>query len=406
MTNKAVTDQTDQQQNTALNEAIDELHVPRPGDNIEGTVLEATKHSVYLDLGPLGIGVIRGRELWEALDSYTNLKPEDVVIATLLEMENENGNIELSFRQASREQAWTDLQEKLESAEVFEVTVKEANRGGLLTRINGIQAFLPVSQLSSEHYPRVEGGDQSKIFEKLKSFVGDKINVQVITTEQKEEKLIVSEKKAEFEKQKEKIGDLKVGDTVKGEISGVVDFGAFIKFSGLEGLIHISELAWQRIDNPADIVKVGEKIEAKVIGIDDTKITLSLKQLRNDPWSNIEKKYKIGQLVDGVVIKTTPYGAFVQLDDDIHGLVHISEISSKKVENVADFLSNGDKKTFKILSIEPKDHRLGLSLKVLAEKKDKETEDDSEKDKKDSEGDKPKAKKSKEKEEKEEKKTT
>lgn len=354
-------------ENTQFIKAVEEIVVPNIGDDMTGTVLEANKNQVLLDLGPFGIGAIRGRELWESLDSYSELNPGDEVTATVLDTENENGDIELSFRQASHEEAWNDLREKMEEGTVFETKVREANRGGLLARINGIPAFLPVSQLSSENYPRVEGGDKGKIFEILKSFVGKNLNVQVITAEESDEKLIISEKKAEFEKQKEKMGDLKVGDVVEGEISGVVDFGAFVKFNGLEGLIHISELAWQRIDDPNDIVTVGEKVKAEIIGMEDTKITLSLKRLRKDPWSEINEKYKVGQLLKGTVIKTTPYGGFVKLDNDIHGLVHISEISSKKVTDVTEFIKVGDIKEFKILSIEPNNHRLGLSLKALEE---------------------------------------
>jgi small subunit ribosomal protein S1 len=354
---------------TLLSEAIAQITIPAEGENITGSVIEASKNAVYIDLGPLGIGIVRGRELWEALDSYSDLSKGDEVTATILENENEDGIVELSFRQASREEAWEDLESKLESGDVFETKVTEANRGGLLARVNGIPAFLPVSQLSSEHYPRVEGGDQGKIFEKLKDFIGQKLNVQVITASKADEKLIISEKKAEFEKQKEKMGDINIGDVIEGEISGVVDFGAFVKFNGLEGLIHISELAWQRIDDPADIVTPGETVKAEIIGIEDTKITLSLKRLRKDPWTNIASKYSVGDTVEGKVIKTTPYGGFVKLDDDIHGLVHISEISSKKVNNVSDFISLGDRKEFKILSIEPENHRLGLSLKAVTEGK-------------------------------------
>lgn len=348
-------------------QAVEVIKVPQVGDNILGKVLEVSKNTVFLDLGPYGLGVIRGRELWEALDSYTNLKKGEEVSATVMELENENGNIELSFKQASREQAWTDLNAKLENKEIFEVKIKDVNRGGLLTMINGIAGFLPVSQLASEHYPRVEGGDQMKILEKLREFIGQKIRVQVITADKKEEKLIISEKRAEFEKQKEKMGDLKVGEIIEGEISGVVDFGAFVKFNGFEGLIHISELAWQRIDSPRDIVKVGQKVKAKIIGVDDTKITLSLKRLHEDPWQKNAAKYKVGDKIKGKVIKLTPYGAFVQLDQDIHGLVHISEISAKKVNDLKEFLKIGDEREFKILSLEPKEHRLGLSLKAVTE---------------------------------------
>lgn len=352
-----------------------DFKIPHPGDNLEGKVLESSRNAVLLDLEPYGIGIVRGRELWEALDSYANLKVGDKVVATVVEQENEDGQIELSFKQASREQAWTDLKERLEKAEIFPVKIKEANRGGLLASINGIPAFLPVSQLASEHYPRVEGGSTDKILTKLQEFIGQEIKVKVITADPTEEKLIISEKEARFEKQRDKMASLKIGDVVEGVVSGVVDFGAFIKFAlpssketNLEGLVHISELAWQRIDDPSDIVKVGEKIKAEIIGIDGTKISLSIKKLQRDPWLDAVKNYKVGQIVKGKVSEVTSFGAFVQLGKDIHGLVHISEISAKKVSDPREFIKPGEEREFKILSIEPTEHRLGLSIRAVAEK--------------------------------------
>ena len=358
-----------------------DFHVPHEGDNLEGKVIENSRNVVLLDLGPYGIGVVRGRELWESLDSYSQLKIGDKVMATVLEQENEDGQIELSFKQASREQAWTDLGEKLEKAEIFSVKIKEANRGGILSSVNGIPAFLPVSQLASEHYPRVEGGSSDKILGKLQEFIGTEMEVRVITADPADEKLIISEKEARFEKQKDKMSELKPGDTVEGIVSGIVDFGVFMKFglpgqkeSNLEGLVHISELAWQRIDDPADIVKVGEKVKAEVIGIDGTKISLSIKKLQRDPWLDAVKDYKVGQVLRGKVTEVTPFGAFIQLDKDIHGLVHISEISTDKVTNPKDFIKSGDEREFKILSIEPAEHRLGLSLRAVEEKGSKKVE--------------------------------
>lgn len=349
---------------------IEKVSFPKIGKNLEGKVLEVSKNAVYLDLAQFGVGVVRGRELWEALDSYSELKPGDLVEATVIEHENEEGDMELSFRRASREQAWKELEEKMKNGENIAVKIQDANRGGLLTMINGIQAFLPVSQLTSKNYPRVEGGDQNKILSKLQEFIGTSLDVQVITADRDEDKLIISEKKAEFDKQKERMGNLEVGTVIEGEVSGIVDFGAFIKFGELEGLAHISELAWQRIDSPEEVVKAGDKVKALVIGIDDTKVTLSLKRLQDDPWKKNAEKYSVGQVVTGKVTKIAPYGAFVQLDGDIHGLVHISELSDKKVVDPKDILTVGEEREFKILSLEPQEHRLGLSLKALEEKAD------------------------------------
>lgn len=348
---------------------IKTLFIPKPGDTLRGRVLEVSSNAVYLDLGPYGVGVVRGSELWEALESYRNLEKGDEVTARVLELENEEGNLELSFKETSTEAIWTDLKQKKEKGEIISCKIQGANRGGLLTSINGIPAFLPVSQLSLEHYPRVDGGNQQEILSRLKEFIGQKLNVKIITADEKEEKLIISEKEAVLEKVKTKIASLKVGDIIEGEISGVTDFGAFVRFDHLEGLVHISELAWQLIEDPHDIVKVGQKVKAEIIGLDGTKIFLSIKKLTKDPWKNIFKKYKVGQIVLGEVTQIKPFGAFVQLDKDIHGLVHISELSSKEVKNPEEILKVGQKRKFKILSIEPEEHRMGLSLKAVEESK-------------------------------------
>jgi small subunit ribosomal protein S1 len=218
-----------------------------------------------------------------------------------------------------------------------------------------------------EHYPRVEDGDKNKILSVLQSYVGQLFDVQIITADSEEEKLIVSEK-AVYEKEMEnKLGALKIGEVVEGVITGVVDFGAFVKFGELEGLVHISELAWQRIENPKDIVKVGQRVQAKVISIDKGRVSLSIKQLQQDPWLEAVKKYQIGQVVQGKVTKVMPFGVFVELDKDIQGLCHIMELSYEAVKNPEEILKAGEERDFKIISIEPAEHRLGLSLKQLQE---------------------------------------
>ncbi|MFH2104732.1 MAG: S1 RNA-binding domain-containing protein [Parcubacteria group bacterium] len=347
--------------------AVESQEIPQVGDKIKGKILDFNKNEVYIDLEKFGVGVVRGRELWEALDVYREFKIGEEVEAEIVELENENGMMELSFKKTSKEQAWKELDEKRDKEELITVKVQEANKGGLLASLCGIPAFLPVSQLSSENYPRVENGDSNKILSMLKDFIGRKLNVKIITVDQKENKLIISEKKVVFDDQKKNMKGLKVGDVVEGTVSGIVDFGAFVRFDGLEGLVHISELSWQRINNPDEVVKVNEQVKVEVIGIDDSKITLSLKKLKEDPWAEAVKSYKVGQVVDGEVIKVAPYGAFVQLDKDVHGLAHISELSAGKVAQVEELLNIGERKKFKILSIDPEEHRLGLSLKGAKE---------------------------------------
>ncbi len=358
------------------------IEIPNVGDVLEGKVIEVFSNYILLDLEPLGTGIVLGKEAKDGL-SLGKIKKGDVVSATLVDLENEDGYIELSIREASYGKSWDDLESKKDTQDVVATKVLDANRGGLLVELNGINGFLPVSQLSSEHYPRVEDGDKNKILELLKKLVGKEIHVKIIDADREAEKLIVSEKAAISEKEREVVSKLQVGDVVEGEISGVVDFGAFVKFlppakkdsqneaDKLEGLVHISELAWQLIDNPREVVKTGDRVDAQIIGIDDTRISLSMKALKQDPWGEIEKKYKVGDTVKGKVDKINPFGSFVYLDKDIHGLAHVSEFREvypdKKMEEI---LTAGEEYDWKILSIEPKEHRMGLML-VKEEKKKK-----------------------------------
>lgn len=344
-----------------------EIKVLKQGDMVEGTLISVGKNEVYVDLEGYGVGVVRGRELYDDEATLSALKPGDKIFVSVVEPENKEGIAELSLRQAGQERVWQTLKEKMESREVIRAKILEANKGGLMVEINNVMGFLPVSQLSLEHYPRVEDGDKNRILGVLQSYVGQPFDVQIITADSAEEKLIVSEK-AVFEKEMEnRLGQLKIGMVVEGVITGVVDFGAFVKFGDMEGLVHISELAWQRIENPKDIVKVGQKVTAKIISIDKGRVSLSIKQLQEDPWLEAVKKYQIGQTVLGKVAKVMPFGVFVELDKDIQGLCHIMELSHEAIKNPEEILKPGEEKEFKIISIEPAEHRLGLSLKALTE---------------------------------------
>ncbi len=349
-----------------------EIRVLKVGDMVEGTLLSVGKNEVYIDLVGYGVGVVRGRELYDDQATLASLKPGDQIFASVVDTENKDGIVELSLRQAGQERVWQTLKEKLESKEVVSTKILAANKGGLMVEINNVMGFLPVSQLSLEHYPRVEEGDKNKILSILQSYVGQFFGVQIITADSAEEKLIVSEK-AVFEKETEnKLSKLKIGDVVTGTITGVVDFGVFVKFGELEGLVHISELAWQRIENPKDIVKVGQEVTAKIIAIDKGRVSLSIKQLQTDPWQDAVKKYQIGQTVKGTITKIMPFGVFVELDKDIQGLAHLMELSHDAVNSPDEAVKIGEEKEFKIISIEPAEHRLGLSLKAMTEAPKKE----------------------------------
>jgi small subunit ribosomal protein S1 len=353
------------------------VNIPREGELVTGTVISLSKNEIYLDLDGITTGIIRGREIYDESDETSGLKIGDQATATVVGLDNENGYMELSLREAGHKKAWDNLEELYKAETIVESKVIDANKGGLMIKLGNVVGFLPVSQLTIEHYPRIEGGDKSKILTHLKSFVNQHLKTKVIDINEKEEKLIVSEKAAWNDKQKKVISKFKIGEKIEGRVTGVVDFGAFVEFGeGLEGLVHISELAWQRIDNPRDIIKVGDNVKAEIIDIANTKISLSIKKLQKDPWVEVTAKYKIGQKVKGSVLKVNPFGAFVELDNDIHGLVHISELSNKKVANPEDLITVGKEYEFTILTIEPKHHRLGLSLKGIDKKKDKEVKDE------------------------------
>lgn len=356
----------------AMQKLMDEnaaIHLPAVGAVVEGIVISGANNEVHIDIGGIATGVVRGPELVDESGMYTNLQPGDKISATVLDLENELGELELSFREAGHKKAWEELDRMYRDQDIVQANILDANKGGLLARVGNVTGFLPVSQLTVEHYPRVEGANKAKILERLKTYIGQNFTVRIIDVDEQEGKMIVSEKAAREHEQSARLSEYKVGDAVEGVVTGVVNFGAFVEFGdGLEGLVHISELAWQRIDNPKDIINVGDTVKAQIISIDGGRISLSIRRLQIDPWKEVAKKYTVGDKVEGLVLKLNPYGAFVELDQEIHGLAHISELSWKKIQSPEEVLKVGEKFTFKIVSIEPDHHRLGLSVKQLTEK--------------------------------------
>ncbi len=352
--------------------------IPKVGDVIEGVVLSVGKNELLIDIEGVLTGIVRGKELQDEMGEYESLTPGAPITVTVVDAENERGLIELSLKAAIHQRAWDTLRDLQKNSTKIIVPVVDANKGGLIVKQGGVIGFLPVSQLTTEHYPRVEGGDKNKILEKLKRFIGQKFDVKVITVNEAEQKLIVSEKAAWEELQHEKISQYEVGSVVEGAVSGIVDFGCFVKFGeGLEGLVHISEMAWQRVDSPRDLVKVGDHVQAKIIEVDASKIFLSFKQLGEDPWAGVADLYHVGQIIRGTIAKINPYGLFVDLGSQLQGLCHISEISSQKVSNPRDIVKEGEEREFKVLNIEPDNRRIGLSMKALEDISTQETTDTS-----------------------------
>lgn len=340
------------------------LSLPQKRDTIKGIVMSVHRNEIKVDINGIATGVIRGQELFNESDEYGDLKVGDEVEALVVEEENELGEIELSFRAAGKGRAWDLLEEMKNAKTITSAKIVDANKGGLMIRLHGVTGFLPVSQLAPEHYPRVPGGDKTKILERLRKYIGTEFTVKVLDSNPEEDKLIVSEKSAWEETQSGIIAALKVGDIIDGEVSAVTDFGVFVEFGeNLEGLVHISEIAWQRIDNPEDFVKVGDRVKARIIHIEGSKVFLSIKSLREDPWQKVEERYRVGQRVTGKVLKVNPFGLFVELDPEIHGLAHVSELSEVKNADLSKVVKPGENREFTIVSIEKANHRLGLSLK-------------------------------------------
>jgi small subunit ribosomal protein S1 len=339
------------------------INIPKAGDVVNCKVISIDKGEVHVDIDGLTVGVVRGRELFAEATEYANLKVGDEVEAVVLELENENGEMELSFRIAGYQRVWDSMKKLMQDGITIKTKVTAANKGGLMMQVEAVSGFMPVSQLSPEHYPRVAGGDKNRILEKLRELIGKELEVKVIDVDEKEEKLIVSEKAVWEDSQKAVLESYKVGDLVEGEVSALTSFGAFVKFGqDLEGLVHISEIAWQRIDHPKDILKVGDKVKAQIIQLDKSKIYLSIKRLVEDPWKSAKDKYKVGDKVPGKILKIEPFGLMVALDEDIHGLAHISELSDEPIGNINDKFKTGQTLDFEIMSLEPPEHRLGLRL--------------------------------------------
>jgi len=335
--------------------------LPRFGDLVEGPVVSVLKQKVYVELHPYGTGIIYGREYNAASDILRRVKVGDTIAAKVVDTANKEGYIELSLMEARQALIWADAEKAVTQGTVFELPVREANKGGLMLDWQGISGFLPASQLKPDHYPRVEDGDKAKILDELRKLVGDKLSVIIITADAEEGKLIFSERGPQEQKEST-AQEFAVGNVVEGEITGAVDFGVFVKIKdGLEGLVHISELDWGLVENPKTLYKVGDRVKVKVIEVKDGKVSLSIKALKEDPWKSASDKYKKDQLVDAVIIKYNKHGALASIEEGVAGLVHISEFAS--ADELHKSLELGRLYKFKITLFEPSNHRMTLSYK-------------------------------------------
>ena len=347
-------------ENLALKSILDRsINKPEVDSLVEGPVIMVKKSSIFVDLSPLGIGIIYGKEFINAKDIIKKISLGDIIKAKVIERENEDGYIELSLKEAKQALTWSEAEKAIKIKTVLDLEVKDANKGGLILEWQGIQGFLPASQLKAEHYPRVLDSDKDKILKELKKLVGQKIPVMIISTLPKEGKLIFSEKDNNPEQKKEILSKYNVGDELECAVAGIVDFGIFLKLEDkLEGLVHISELDWGLVDDPRSMFKVGDIVKAKVIEIKDGKVSLSIKALKENPWKEYEGKLKKGEIIKGVVIKYNKHGALVSIKEGVAGLVHNSTFGSEA--KLREKLELGKNYNFQITLFEPKEHKMTL----------------------------------------------
>lgn len=338
---------------------------PRPGELVEGIVVFKGKNKLLLDLAGVITGIISGRELRDSFNTFKDLNLGDTVMALVLEEENDEGLVVMSLRMASQKKAWDKFHKLVEQEATMKFVAQEANKGGLIANIDGIRAFLPVSQLAPVNYPRVNNADTGEIITRLQKFVGHTFTVKIVTMDEEAGKIVVSERDALAEERAKALEHLKVGDVKEGMVSGIVKFGLFVTFDGLEGLVHISEIAWGHVKNPSEFAEMGDRVSVKVIGVDGDKLSLSIKQLTKDPWEEVAERYPVGKKVTGTVVRFADYGAFLRLEKDINGLVHLSEIAHQKVADPAEALTIGQKVDAQVINIDVDERRIGLSIKAL-----------------------------------------
>ena len=379
-----------------------------PGDLVEGFVVSASHSEILIDIGAKSEGIITSEEFDDEDKSYKGLKPGDDIVAKVVQPENAQGYVVLSLKRAEKDKRWTDAEEALEIGTVLEATIIEYNKGGLLCDCIGLRGFIPLSHLDRVHFAndvaKFAAGSEAELKESLKVLAGKTLRVKVIELDKEKNRFVLSEKDAlssySDEARAKRLEEIKPDTEVEGIVTGVMPFGVFVDLDGVEGLVHISEIAWEKVGHPADYFKVGQKIEVLVLGIDEgsQKLALSVKRLTPNPWETVAEKYPIGTEVKGVVSKIVPFGAFVTIEKGLDGLVHISE--------AAEPLKEGDKVKATVIQVDGESQKLALTTKEPGEeteKKDKKEVEKLEEETKEEVKEEKKEKKTKKKAKKEEK---
>jgi small subunit ribosomal protein S1 len=346
------------------------LDFPQPGEIRTGVVASIAPTQILVSVGAKSEGVITGREL-EAIptEERTALQVGQEILVYVLNAEDDNGNVVLSYNRAQEQKGWAEVEKMLEDGATYEGRVDGFNKGGIIVPVDGLRGFIPASQLSISRRMTVTGDTPDQRYAKM---IGEAISVRVIEVDRKRRRLILSERAASSETRqsiKERVIDsLKEGETYTGKVTSLADFGAFVNVNGADGLVHLSEISWDRVQHPSEVLEVGQEVKVKVINIDREKrrIGLSIRALQSDPWQSKVDKFKVGQLVEGVITRLTKFGAFARLEGDLEGLIHISEISENRIEHPKEAgMHEGDVVTLRVIRIDPDQRRIGLSMRKV-----------------------------------------
>lgn len=351
------------------------------GDIVEGDIVDINNGVIVVDVGYKSEGIVAGRELKSDTLDWTTLKPGDKLLVYVVKPEDEKGQLVLSIRRTQQASAWLALENAKKNNDIVDAIVVESNNGGLIVEMGkGIRGFIPTSQLDATRVysngVRQVGKDiSSRVQKRLNSLIGESIKTRIIELDREKNRIILSEKMVtqarDLEKRANTLKKVKEGDALEGTISGITPFGVFVNAQGLEGLVHLSELSWDKVEDIGAIYSVGDTVKVVVIGLTDggKRVAYSIKRLQQDPWSQAISQFKIGDVVDGVIQKVVPYGAFVRIGEGLNGLIHISELSDKLVKNPEDIVKSGQEVKVKILSISSTERHLGLSLKASSDVK-------------------------------------
>ncbi|MFA7628580.1 MAG: S1 RNA-binding domain-containing protein [Candidatus Dojkabacteria bacterium] len=360
-----------------LEDSANQIKTFSRGDIVEGEVVDVRDGFLVVDIGFKSEGIVAGKELKSELIDWRELEVGDKVMVYVVKPEDEEGQLVLSIRRTQQATAWLNLEKAKEENKIVESVVVESNNGGLIVEIGkDIRGFIPTSQLDASRVyssgVRQVGKDiSSRVQKKLSSLIGEKISTRIIELDREKNRIILSEKMVtqarDLEQREKTLNKVKEGDTLEGTVSGITPFGVFVNAEGLEGLVHLSELSWDKVEDIGSLYSVGTKVNVMVIGVSDggKRVAYSIKRLQQDPWAEAISKYKVGDVVEGEVQKVVPYGAFVRIDKGLNGLIHISELSDKLVKDPANIVKEGDEVKVKILSISSTERHLGLSLKAV-----------------------------------------